>query len=81
MIEETLKSMGEIRRKAWLLDSPARRTRSDGDGCLRQEDCVGRPCRPGSTSSEAGRCRRPEAGRPPVRRLARAPAGAGGSER
>jgi hypothetical protein len=30
MIEETLKSKGEIRRKAWLLDSPARRTGSDG---------------------------------------------------
>jgi hypothetical protein len=61
MIEETLKSTGEIRRKACLLDSPARRTWSDGDGCLRQEDCVDQPCRPGSTSGEAGRCRRPEA--------------------
>jgi hypothetical protein len=61
MIEETLKITGEIRRKAWLLDSPARRIGSDGDGCLRQEDCVGRPCRPVSTSGEVGRCRRPEA--------------------
>jgi hypothetical protein len=61
MIEETLKSTGEIRRKVWLLDSTARETGSDGDGCLRQEDCVGRPCRPGSSSDEAGRCWRPEA--------------------
>jgi hypothetical protein len=57
MIQETLKSMGQIRRKAWLLDSPARRTGSDGDGRLRKEDCVGWPCRPGSSSGEAGRSR------------------------
>jgi hypothetical protein len=41
MNQETLKSTGEMRRKGCLLDSPARRTGSDGDGCLRQEDCVG----------------------------------------
>jgi hypothetical protein len=51
-----------MRRKAWLLDSPARRTGSDGDGRLRQEDYVGRPCRPGSMSGEVWRSRwRPEA--------------------
>jgi hypothetical protein len=62
MNPKTLKSTGEMRRKAWLLDSPARRTGSDGHARLRQEDCVGRPCRPGSTSGEAGRSRwRPEA--------------------
>jgi hypothetical protein len=40
MNQETL-SIGEMRRKAWSLNSPARRTGSDGDGRLRQEDCVG----------------------------------------
>jgi hypothetical protein len=52
----------------------------DGDGCLRQEDCVGRPCHSGSTSSEVGRCRRPEA----VARQATGATpceGAGGSKR
>jgi hypothetical protein len=41
MNQETLKITGDMRRKAWLLDSPARRTGSDVDGHLRQEDCVG----------------------------------------
>jgi hypothetical protein len=73
-----------MRRKAWLLDSPARKTRSDGDGHLRQEDCVGRLCRQGSMSGEVGRSRwRRETwrGRPSMRHVARALAGAGGSEK
>jgi hypothetical protein len=89
MNQETLKSIGEMRRKAWLLDSPARRTGSDGDGRLRQEAVSVSPWWPAlplglivlwvgekSMASWGGGV----AG-PPVRCLARAPAGAGGSER
>jgi hypothetical protein len=75
--------MGEIRRKAWLLDSPARRTGSDGMGAWGKKTVSAglaararRPVRQGNVDVLRRWC-----GRPPVRRLARAPTGAGGSER